>query len=72
MLKFQRLGETMKFSKKIVFLIVFLNVAFTSAVLYLNYHDHSVSDSLVTGWFSFTGVELLGMVAIKVVKVRKE
>ena len=62
----------MRFSKKIVFLIVILNVLFTSAVLYLNFHDHSVSDSLVTGWFSFTGVELVGMVAIKVVKVRKE
>lgn len=62
----------MRFSKKIVFLVIILNVTFTSAVLFLNFYDHSVSDSLITGWFSFTGAELLGLAVIKVVKVRKE
>lgn len=48
-----------------------LNVAFTVAVLFLNYNDHDVSDALIAAWFAFTGTELLGMAGIKISEIKK-
>lgn len=61
----------MSFSKKIVSLIVVLNVCFTGAVLFLNYGDHSVAGELIVSWFAFTGTELVALTTIKIVKTKK-
>jgi metal-dependent HD superfamily phosphatase/phosphodiesterase len=61
----------LKFTKKIVTAMVLLNVIFVMAVLFLNYKDHSVSDSLIISWFAFTGTELVGMAGIKISEVKK-
>lgn len=47
-----------RFSKKIVALVILLNVAFTGAVLYLYLRNCSVPDSLIIAFFGFTTGEL--------------
>ena len=47
-----------RFSKKIVALVILLNVAFTGAVLYLCFRSATIPDSLVVAWFGFTTGEL--------------
>jgi len=47
-----------KFSKKIVALVIALNVTFTGAVLYLCLKSSIVPDSLIVAWFAFTTGEL--------------
>ena len=59
----------MKYSKKIVTLVIALNIPFTVAVLYLNSRGMMVSDELVRGWFRFTGIELVALAGIKVAEV---
>lgn len=61
----------MKYSKKIILLVLFLAVGFTCAVFYAILQDKVVPDSLIEGWFKFTGVELLGLAGIKIFKIRK-
>lgn len=61
----------MKYSKKIILLVLFLAVGFTCAVFYAIFQDKVVPDSLIEGWFKFTGVELLGLAGIKIFKIRK-
>lgn len=48
----------MRFSKKIVVAVLFLNVLFTAAVLAVAWHTMQSVDSLVVGWFAFTTGEL--------------
>lgn len=60
-----------RYNKKIVTLVILLNVAYVTAALYLTAHDHNVPDSLTNAWFAFTGVELLGLAAIKISEVVK-
>jgi hypothetical protein len=62
----------MRYSKKIVALVVVLNVLFAVVVLYLNSIDKYVSDELVRGWFIFTSIELLALAGIKIKEVGKE
>ena len=47
-----------KFSKKIVAMIIFLNLAFTIAVLYTFLKVGSEPTVLITAWFGFTTGEL--------------
>lgn len=61
-----------KYSKKIVVLVILLNVVFASAVLFLNYFGDEVSDTLISKWFDFTSIELLSMAAIKSVETVKK
>lgn len=62
----------MKFSKKIIYAIIVLNIVFTTAVLYVCMLGNTVPDSLVLGWFSFTGTELVLLAGIKKHKLKKE
>lgn len=47
-----------RFSKKIVALVILLNVAFTGAILYVYLKVGSAPDSLIAAWFAFTTGEL--------------
>lgn len=47
-----------KFSKKIVALVVLLNVGFAGAVLYLFLRTGSEPTALISCWFAFTTGEL--------------
>lgn len=61
-----------KFSKRIVFLVIFLNVIFASAVLYVFFTTSSEPTALVTCWFGFTTIELWELSKIKRNKNKKE
>ncbi len=60
------------FSKKIVALVLILNIAFTIAILYLFYRIGSEPTSLIVAWFSFTTVELWSLSKITREKVKSE
>lgn len=60
-----------RYSKKIVVLVIVLNVVFAFAVLFLNYFGDEVSDTLISKWFDFTSIELLSLAAIKGIETVK-
>jgi hypothetical protein len=60
------------FSKKIVALVLILNIAFTIAILYLFYRIGSEPTSLIVAWFGFTTVELWSLSKITREKVKLE
>ena len=55
----------MKFSKAIVTLVVLLNAAFTTAVLFIFYRVGVEPTTLIAAWFGFTTVELWALAGIK-------
>lgn len=55
----------MRFSKAIVALVIFLNAAFTVAVLYIFYKIGMEPTTLIGAWFGFTTVELWALAGIK-------
>ncbi len=57
--------QVRKFSKKIVTLVILLNVVFTGAILYVFLKVGSEPTSLVVAWFSFTTVELFSLALIR-------
>jgi len=59
-----------KFSKKIVALVILLNVAFAGAVLYAFLRVGSEPTSLIVAWFAFTTGELWLLSGITREKVR--
>lgn len=61
-----------KFSKKVVTLVLLLNMAFTMAILYLFLKVGSEPTALITAWFGFTTVELWNLSKITREKVRQE
>jgi threonine/homoserine efflux transporter RhtA len=61
-----------RFSKKIVALVVFLNVVFTGAIMYLFLRTGSEPSTLIGCWFAFTTVELWSLSQITKEKVRTE
>jgi len=60
------------FSKKIVALVLILNIAFTIAILYLFCRIGSEPTSLIVAWFGFTTVELWSLSKITREKVKLE
>ena len=60
-----------KFSKLIITLVVLMNIAFTSAVLYVFLKTSSEPVALVGAWFAFTTGELWMLSSIKKEKVKK-
>ena len=64
----------MRFSKKIVVLIVILNIMFAAAVLVVFWHTSSEPAALVGAWFAFTTGELwaLSKVTREKNKIEKE
>jgi hypothetical protein len=59
------------FSKLIITLVVLMNIAFTSAVLYVFLKTSSEPVALVGAWFAFTTGELWMLSSIKKEKVKK-
>jgi len=57
------------FSKKIVALVIMLNVAFTGVVLYLFLITGSEPTTLIGCWFGFTTVELWALSGITKTKI---
>lgn len=53
-----------RFSKKIVALVILLNVVFTGAVLFLFLRTGSEPSALIVAWFGFTTVELWTLAGI--------
>ncbi len=64
----------MRFSKKIVVLIVTLNIVFTAAILAVFWHTGNEPGVLVGAWFTFTTGELwaLSKVTREKNKLKKE
>jgi len=58
-----------EFSKKIVALVIMLNVAFTGVVLYLFLITGSEPTTLIGCWFGFTTVELWALSGITKTKI---
>jgi hypothetical protein len=62
-------GKMNEFSKKIVALVIMLNVAFTGAVLYLFLITGSEPTTLIGCWFGFTTIELWALSGITKTKI---
>lgn len=58
-----------EFSKKVVTLVIMLNVAFTGAVLYLFLITGSEPTTLIGCWFGFTTIELWALSGITKTKI---
>lgn len=61
----------MKYNKKIVAIIIILNVSFSMGVMYINLRGGFVSDELIKQFYTFTTVELGFVAGIKVVEIFK-
>lgn len=62
-----------RFSKRIVALVIFLNVIFTTAVLYVFLRTNgSEPTTLVVSWFAFTTGELWMLSSIKKKEVKRK
>ncbi len=62
----------MKFSKKIVTLVVLLNAVFTAAVLYIFLKIGKEPTALIGAWFGFTTIELWALAGIKKREIEKQ
>ena len=60
-----------RFSKFIVTLVILLNVAFTTAVLYVFLHIGNEPTTLIAAWFAFTTGELWMLSSIKKKKIKE-
>ena len=69
--KADKKGKKGGFSKLIITLVVLMNIAFTSAVLYVFLKTASEPVALVGAWFAFTTGELWMLSSIKKEKVKK-
>ena len=59
-----------RFSKKIVALVIALNIVFTGAVLYVFLRTGAEPTSLVVAWFAFTTAELWTLAGITKEKLK--
>ena len=59
------LTKKKKFSKRIVVLVILLNIIFTGAVFAAAFFNHIIPDSLIGAWFAFTTGELWFLSTIK-------
>ena len=62
----------MKYSKRIVLLIIILNVLFTAGVLAVFWHTGNEPSVLVGSFFAFTSSELFMLSSIKKKKIDKD
>lgn len=60
------------FSKKVVVLVILMNVLFTIAIMYLFLKTGNEPMTLVGAWFGFTTVELWSLSKIKREEVKEE
>ncbi len=64
--------EKGQFSKLLVSFILVLNIAFTTAILWLVWSDKPEPGILIGAWFGFTTGELWLLATIKKTKVKEE
>lgn len=64
--------KKVQFNKKIVTLIVVMNILFTATIVFLYYKTGSEPSTLIDKWFKFTGTELVALAGIKGVDTIKE
>ena len=60
------------FSKKIVILVILMNILFTLAIMYLFLKTGNEPMTLVGAWFSFTTVELFSLSKIKRAEIKED
>ena len=61
-----------KYSKQIVKLVIWLNVLFAIAVLYIFFMIGNEPTTLIQFWFGFTTVELWSLASIKKREIKKD
>lgn len=64
--------KKLQFNKKIVALIVIMNILFTATIVFLYYRTGSEPSTLIERWFKFTGTELVALAGIKGIDTIKE
>lgn len=64
--------KKVQFNKKIVALIVIMNILFTATIVFLYYRTGSEPSTLIDKWFKFTGTELVALAGIKGIDTIKE
>lgn len=64
--------KIISFNKKVVTLVLALNIIFTSIVLVLYYIGWNEPSTLIDNWFRFTGTELIALAGIKGIDTIKE
>lgn len=64
--------KKLQFNKKIVALIVIMNILFTATIVFLYYRTGSEPSTLIDKWFKFTGTELVALAGIKGIDTIKE
>lgn len=60
------INKKKKFSKKIVVLVILLNILFTVAVFVAAFFNAIIPDSLIGAWFVFTTTELVALAGIRI------
>ena len=62
----------MRYTKFIVTLVILMNAAFTTAVLFIFYRVCMEPTALIAAWFGFTTVELWALAGIKKKELEEE
>lgn len=60
------INKKKKFSKRIVVLVILLNIIFTVAVFVAAFFNAIIPDSLIGAWFAFTTTELVALAGIRI------
>lgn len=60
-----------RFSKKIVTLVIIMNIIFTAAVLYIFWQVGNEPSTLIAAFFGFTTVELWALASITKTKLKE-
>lgn len=64
--------KSKQFNKKVVDLIIWMNIIFTAVIVFLFYKTGSEPSTLIEKWFKFTGTEMVALAGIKVADTAKE
>lgn len=68
----EKKDNVLSFNKKVVTLVLGLNITFTIIVLILYYIGWNEPSTLIDNWFKFTGTELIALAGIKGIDTIKE
>ena len=61
----------MRYSKKIVAMVIILNVLFAATVFIASFRNAVIPDSLIVAWFGFTTGELWALSKVSRTKIRR-
>mgnify|MGYP001372787534 FL=1 len=61
-----------RFSKKIVSLVIIMNIIFTAAVLYIFWQVGNEPSTLIAAFFGFTTIELWALAGIRKKEIEKQ